>query len=140
MEKLILESLEKAMWAVGQEVFGLQRSNTGKKPFLNYRVLKLKTAIKASRSLLYVYNRGEVRAAKVRTQWSGLRAKYTAADCTSLLSEFFKEDEDTGVATSVWSTLDADAVKEGIKKCVTSLRTRIRLECRAMQRATLATT
>ncbi len=41
--------------------------------------------------------------------------------------------------TSVWSTLDADAVKEGIKKCVTCLRTLIQLECRAMQRATLAT-
>jgi hypothetical protein len=51
-----LESLEKAMWDSGVHVCGLKPGNTGRKPFLNNRVLKLKQAIRAARTLLYMYN------------------------------------------------------------------------------------
>ncbi len=60
-----LESLEKAMWASGVNVCGLKQGNTGRKQFLNNRVLKLKQAIRAARTLLYVYNRGVVCEHKV---------------------------------------------------------------------------
>ena len=133
-----LVSLEKAMWQAATEVYGIKPGNTGRKPFLNNKVLGLKRAIKVCRTLLYIYNRGNVNSSSIGNQWNLVRDRLTSSDCVPLLSAFFTEADESTASEEVWRTLTPDECKNEIQNCITSLRARIRLEVRAMQRATLA--
>jgi hypothetical protein len=120
-----LAALEKAMWTAASDVFGLKPGNSGRRPFVNQQVLKLKQTIKVARTLLYMYNRGDVIADRAKTQWLRFRAKVLGADCASLCSVFFTGTDEVGNVQDLWCDLTDDVCKEGLKACITSLRAQI---------------
>ena len=103
-----LESLEREMGAQATEVCGLKPSNTSRKPFLNNSALKLKTAIKGCRTLLYMYNRGGVVETKICSEWNSWKGKLVASDCVPLLLPFFTEGGSPGHQTEAWPHLGSD--------------------------------
>ena len=52
-----LAEVEDALWTIGVEVLGLQKQRSGRRPFLNHKVLLLKKAVCSLRQLLQAYAR-----------------------------------------------------------------------------------
>ncbi len=91
-----LASLEQAMWQTATDVFGLKQGHTGRKPFVNNTVLRLKQAIKAARTLLYMYNRGAA-TDTVCTQWGCLREHRLAFSAFRILHRVRRDRKLGGV-------------------------------------------
>ena len=128
------------MWTVAKDVFGLLPGNSGRKPFLNHKVLKLKKAIRSFRTVLYLYNKDASDNAR-NNAWAKLSAQLTEADCQPQLEIFFGPPGEASAPPGKvpWNSMATEDRLKHIKDSITALRSLIRTEVSAMQRTTLAT-
>jgi len=129
-----LEATEVAMWNIGTEVLGLKKGNTGRKPYLSMTVVRLKKAIRAARTLLGMYRRGE-QLDRLITSWQKFRERLQTTDCKKQFEMFFTSSMSD--SPQPWELIDPAECPTVIQQNITDLRKAIKTELNAMHRATL---